>query len=563
MARSGFGFWVSLGMVVALGGSGCDPTDSATGDGGPDAALDAAGSGGLGGGVGGTDAAAGSGGAGGAPGADAAPDGPGAGVPGTVVRTLAYRQISSFTASPTGRPMISADATRIAYPVATGSGDPATPNRIFVINPDGTGVAQVDAYASRCFCRSVVVISADGKTVASTEEVQVRVVGSDGTLKGSLVTGSNEIWNIAITGNGATVFMLQRRDNGVAGGGPIERGVWAMNADGSNHRQIVGPAAIAAQVGTTVDKVFPFAGCGKSLEVSGDGSKGVVAVEVAGQGQFAFAFDGGVVRRLKGPVQLVSQVAISQDGAKVAVYSVDKGAEELMVMGIDGGGAKVLTTDPQGSCNAPISLNADGSQLLSGSIGMLYPTAGGDPLSLHTLTAGDGLAIGAPCCDVSPLFSMAGDGKRFAYLNPDAAGGPIQIGHLQIDPPTLGAGPTISGPTFSVGAIPRDRSVGAVVSCRIAPGAGAPLVRAGTALFLKGLEDRAGSWLSGNLSLRDDGMRGDTTANDGLFTTGDVSITSGTGGTVGPRVLRIKAEAKAGDGRRHATAIDVTGLEVK
>jgi hypothetical protein len=480
-----------------------------------------------------------------------------------VVRTLAYRQISSFTASPTGRPMISGDATRIAYPVTTGSADPATPNRIFVINPDGTGVMQVDAYASKCFCQSDVVISADGKTVASTEAVQVRVVSSDGALKGSLVTGSNEIRNIAITANGGTVFMLERRDNGIAGGGPIERGVWAMNADGSNHRQIIGPAAIAAQVGATPDKAFPFAGCGKSLEVSGDGTRGVVAVEVAGQGQFAFAFDGAGVRRLKGPVQFINQVAISQDGAKVAIYTLDKGAEELAVMGFDGGGARVITTDPQGGCFAPINLNADGSQLLSASIGMLYPTAAGAPLSLYVSTGGDGLAIGAPCCDVGPLFSMTGDGKRFAYLNADAAGGPVQIGHLQIDAPTLGAGPMITLPTFSVGAIPRDRSVGAVVSCRIAPAAGGTLVRAGTALFLNGLEDRAGSWLSGNLGLRDDGMHGDTTANDGLFTTGELSITSGTGGAVGPRVLRIKAEAKTGDGRRHATAIDVTGLEVK
>jgi hypothetical protein len=40
-------------------------------------------------------------------------------------------------------------------------------------------------------------------------------------------------------------------------------------------------------------------------------------------------------------------------------------------------------------------------------------------------------------------------------------------------------------------------------------------------------------------------------------------ITCGDGGEVGPRIIRVKAEVKATDGRRHATAIDVGGLEVK
>src|SRR6185436_8808866 len=103
----------------------------------------------------------------------------------TIVRTIAYHEVSRFTANPTGQTMISADGTRIAYPVAPGSGDVANPNRIFVINPDGTGNVMVDSYKSNCFCGSQVVISGDGRTVASTDATQVRVVGADASRKGS------------------------------------------------------------------------------------------------------------------------------------------------------------------------------------------------------------------------------------------------------------------------------------------------------------------------------------------------------------------------------------------
>ena len=560
---------VLLSVALAtMSASACvgDPPGPPTPDGGLDGSTDATGAGGSARGGAGGGAGMGAGGTGtggtmgGAGGAAGSLGGPGS-VAGTLVRTLAYHQVTALTASPTSPALLSPDGKRIVYAIAPGTGDPATPNRIFVVNPDGTGNVMVDSYVPNCFCGAVMAMSTDGSTIVSTDTKQVRVVGADGTRKGTLNFDSNEILNLAMSGDGSTVFMLHRRDNNITGGARIERGLWAMNADGSNLRQILGPPAIAAMMGVTPDLVFPFSGCGKSLEVSADGKHAVVALTVGGMGELSFAVDGSTARKVKGPHQAIKQVAISSDGSKLAAATVQGNVEETVVMGFDGGGSKVITTKGQGSCFSPVTLNADGSQLLLGDLSLLFPTAGGDPVNLHVATAGDGIAIGSPCCDVVPSMSMSGDAKRFAYRNLRGPGLPVDIGLLEIDPATLGAAPTITSPTFSVGSIPRDRSVGAEVSCRVAaPGA---LVRVGTALFVKGQEDLAGSWLSGKLALRDDGMLGDATANDGIFTTGNAKIASGEGGEVGPRLTRIKAETKAADGRRHATAIDFTGLEVK
>jgi hypothetical protein len=488
-----------------------------------------------------------------------------AGVNGTIVRTYAYHQVTTLATRPTGPSIISADGSKIVYPIAPGTGDPASPNKIFVVNPDGTGTVEVDSYVPGCFCGAKIDVSANGQTVVSSDATQVRVVGADASKKGSLKFDSNEIWDVKISADGSTVFMIQRRDNNVTGGARVERGLWAMNADGTNLRQLVGPAGLVPMLAVSMpnitmpEQVFPFAGCGKSLDYAADGRHGVFVVQ-AGSKQFPVIVDGTATRLINRPADNIKQVAISANGQWIAVWSQTGAAEETVIMSGDGGPARVITTLSHGSCFSPMTLNADGSQLLFGDTGMMYPTAGGDPITLGLNTGGDGIAIGAPCCDVAPSFSMNGAAKRFSYLNSDSM--VVQIGLLELDPTALGVSPTLASPTFSTGSIPRDRSVGARVKCRITAGAGAPLVRAGTAVLLKGVEDRAGSWLAGSHVMRDDGMKDDTAAGDGNFIS-DAAITSGTGGDVGPRLVRIKAEAKAADGRRHATAVDVSGLEVK
>src|SRR6478609_4793717 len=74
--------------------------------------------------------------------------------------TLVYHEITGFTVSPTGggeqAPILSDDGQHIAFGIAPGTEDPANPNRIFVMNADGTGQHEVDSYTTYCFCGSMI-----------------------------------------------------------------------------------------------------------------------------------------------------------------------------------------------------------------------------------------------------------------------------------------------------------------------------------------------------------------------------------------------------------------------
>ena len=64
--------------------------------------------------------------------------------------SLAFQEISAFTASPNSgnngdAPILSDDGTTIAYAIAPGTGDDATPNRIFAVNADGSPSETVSA----------------------------------------------------------------------------------------------------------------------------------------------------------------------------------------------------------------------------------------------------------------------------------------------------------------------------------------------------------------------------------------------------------------------------------
>jgi Tol biopolymer transport system component len=546
-----------LTCVVAaalLGGCGCSGGGNAASGGVGGIGGDPAGRGGGdagagGGGVGGTSAAGAGGTATGSAGSAAATNVP-------IVRTLAYNQITTFTASPTNATArIAANGSRIVY-----SNTVNPMSQIFVLGPDGSGAQMVDSFAVGCDCSVEVAISGNGAAIASSDSMQVRVFGADGSKKGAVNFDSNEVFlTPTITDDGSQVFFVQRRDNKVSGGGMnVERGIWTMNADGSGQQQVVGPTAVATAMGVTADKVFPFSGCGHSLSTSGDGKRLVFAAQV-GADQYAFAAEGAVLKKLLGPVGFINEVAISADGTKVAIWSATNGKDDVSVMAFDGSGAKTLTTTPQGGgCDSPVTLTADGSQLLGADTSLLFPTAAGDPVTLYQLTGNDGDAVGGNAFGGAPRFSMSSDSSRLVYWSKDAAG-VVQLAVLDVNPMSAGMAPSVTSPTLAPTSIPHDYSVGAVVTAKIS--GGGTLARAGSAVLLMGLEDTAGGYVRGRQPMRDDGMGGDQTANDGVFTSG--SITAGSGAALGARTIRIKAESKTGDGRRHATAIDVSGLEIK
>ena len=109
-------------------------------------------------------------------------------------------------------PVLSSDGSRAVFAVAPGTGDPAKPNRIYVVNADGTGLREVDAYQTLCYCGSIVDISANGSRVLSSDAVQLRIAATDGGGGRTLLTlNSNELAAIRISGDGNRVFFSLRR----------------------------------------------------------------------------------------------------------------------------------------------------------------------------------------------------------------------------------------------------------------------------------------------------------------------------------------------------------------
>ncbi|HZS06074.1 MAG TPA: Ig-like domain-containing protein [Blastocatellia bacterium] len=471
--------------------------------------------------------------------------------PGTVLRTLVHHQITSFAGNfntGTGQaPVLSANGNRAVYAMAPGTEDPANPNRIFVINADGTGVQQVDSYTTLCFCGSQVDISADGSKVISTEGLQLRIANADGSGALELIRNV-EIATIRIAGDGSKVFFLIRRDSG-----PKERGLYVINADGSGLRQIVGPNQVASLLSIPAGEVFPFASdLGNDLGVSSDGSRIVFATYSRGQRMFGVNPDGTGLHQIIGPIDFVRTTGISADGSKVLyrLNSFATGLDEVGVINFDGTAQRKLAdndingpTRYLGESGDRYSLSADGSRLLAGSSGIVFDTATGVMLQLSARFGGFGLLYNSLY-----LATMNSTATRFLFAFGDASG-INQLVSLDVNPASLGAAPSLTAPAIDPLFVLTNGGSGATVTARMTTTNTLLLMEY---VFLRGgLFDRDSSFNA----LYDDGLTaGDAKSGDGVFTSNTVSTNCCT--VVGPRTARLNAMVRTADGRLHATSVD-------
>jgi len=125
---------------------------------------------------------------------------------GTVLRTLAYHQVTQFTNTSVhtyGRTVVlSADGRRIACARPWYS-DPRT-NLIHVVNFDGTGAKLVDAWQGSAYAQ--VDISADGSRVLSWDGGTVRVVNADGSSPHQVIQVNGGSPDFRISPDGTKVY---------------------------------------------------------------------------------------------------------------------------------------------------------------------------------------------------------------------------------------------------------------------------------------------------------------------------------------------------------------------
>ncbi|MBX3068929.1 MAG: hypothetical protein KF883_00375 [Thermomicrobiales bacterium] len=484
--------------------------------------------------------------------------------------TYTYHQITNLTEGSgyLGFPVLSADGTTGVFSDAPGTGDPETPNRIYTIGFDGSGMTEVDSYTSLCYCDSFVDISDDGSTAISSESVQVRI--ADGGGARALITlASNEITAISVSGDGETVFFLVRRSTAMAESGePVPMGIWAIDASGENLRQIVSPEAVAAAVGAPVDpNLCCFHRDGYTIDSSSDGSR-IVFAALAGGGENVLTANGsgGDLTVLREELQLVFRVAISGDGSTVAydVVPLESDVDEVEVVAASGGAPRVMPGTPSGGYYEPIQLSDDGSLLLVSPFGLLYDIATGDVTTLAVSIPNVGGTHQAVLTDGLARATMDATGRTFLYAMrtvrcADCANLQEQLATMEIDAASPGQSPAISAVSIEPAEIGLNGA--SSTTAQAAVSSDDEVLGVGFAALLGGFVDMN---VGSGATLLDDGSNGDQRAGDGTFTASGIVhapyVTREE--DTGERVVRIAAESETDDGLRHATAIDAATLTV-
>lgn len=493
----------------------------------------------------------------------------GAVAPVTASPMLVYHELTAFPANVNTRgeeaPILSGDGRTIAFARAPGTENPATPNRIFVMDAGGSGEREIDRYPTFCYCGSALDISADGKMVISTDSVQLRIAAaSGGGGRELLALDSNEINAARISGDGTKVVFRVHRDTSVRGSAPsrpIQRGIWIINADGSGLRQIVGPRQLVALGLPPTD----FVGSGEAtLDASTDGSRLVFATyhdpkdAGAGQGLFAVNLDGSGLHELVGRVPFVVTAALSGDGTTVAYSAiVGNDDEQVGALAFAGGAPRILLDRrqdlPVANGGLPASddrlqLSTDGRLALLGSSGVLADTRTGELLALGV--AGPTLAAGMAPLVGNGLYraTMDAGANHFLYLTADAKG-ILQLARLDRDPTDLESAPRLDEATVEPVSV-RDQG-GSAATVRVRVEAAGTLVGVGATVLRNGLADPHVAIVN----LFDDGSHGDAAASDRVFTNSEVRTDCCA--ALGPRIVRVLAQTQGVDGKRHATAVDV------
>lgn len=476
----------------------------------------------------------------------------------SIVRTIAYHQITSLPdQGPDYRTStaLSGNGAVIAFTHDKG------PNQIYTMNFDGTGQRLVDSYTAQCECGSIVDISDDGSKVVSTEGRQIRLVDR-GAVQPLLTIESSTagISGLKIEGDGRKVFFLLDRDSIIPTtpkSTPIQRGLYAINTDGSGMTQIVGPDAVAALFGITASSYYipEFNDTGnvanRTLSVTTDGSRIVFGAGNLGSDNpdaiFGVNGNGSGLHFVLGPVRSVGRLAISASGSKVLYDATFTGyIVETGVVNFDGTSKLALREDGLGEVPG-VQLSADGTVLLAYDI--LYNTDGsGGTLQLSTLL--NSLTPGRPL--------MNSTATRFVYsfvLPGTYSQGLTQLATAELNPTSLGAAPAIIGPSVNPAYAVAGGSVPSTVTARVTPAD--RVIGVNYAIVRNGLVEDT---VNGAIFLVDNGASGDQVAGDGIFTSNNVIAKSTA--PAGPRLLRLFAQVSDANGLQHGTLVDLTPFSV-
>jgi Tol biopolymer transport system component len=478
--------------------------------------------------------------------------------PTSVVRSITYRQITDFPTDGSGiRPdgdtmKMSKSGNRVVF-VANGT-------RLYTIDTaDGAMRQVVDVMANQPQRDRInwVDISGDGQKViwSASNYREIFIANFDGSGQLRLATqmpkqgGGTEEWIPApfvdgprITLDGSRVFFFH-----IAGGVDLA-GLYSINTDGSGLAQVFSYRSYAQFLGLNPETSFEGnTAFTNTLAISDNGSRVVFAgfVPMQAGGARVHLYDGSF-RTISTALSGFNPdtFAISGDGSRVALYEVIDQVNQLTSLNFDGSDRKKIFGDP-GRSGWNVTMTRDGRSAFhfrnqiqtdgSGALDLVIEPRCGNPINpFHG--GGD--------------MSASADGRRFAFFTgpePFGSGSILQLWVGDIDPPPAGDRIAVTEISFAPNFITVDRSTTSTFSSRVTGPAGVGGVCAHS------LRDGRFIFRFVEQQLLDNGMGGDMTAGDNLFTRNNIRNDMGTPDAVNPLSIRITGVATSA---RQVTAVD-------
>lgn len=463
-------------------------------------------------------------------------------------QTLAYHQLTNFIVADSlqvangQEPRISANGKRIVFSINPAPGDSAKRSRVGVVDTDGGNLSIVDSSDAP----PMLDISADGNALVSEGYSELRFVRLGQAPR--LLLMDSEIGTVRISADGQEVFFCQNRDFVLQGSNVrLERGIYAIRTDGSSLRKIAGAAEVCQMLGVSANNLATLSSSsrGSTVDVSTDGSRVVFLANVqtptAQSEVFTVNGDGSGLREIAEATQCVGAVGISGDGSRIAWASLMNHTSHFEGWtSLFDGSRKAKLSDYPGE-DRSISLTQDGSKVLFGAEATLYSTDGRERTLLAPLRNGPN----AGWFYETRLHSltMSHDGTIFSYGMDNPAG--YQLAVIQLNPPSFGLAPQITGAFMQPEAVTSDPNVLITVKARVE--CATPIVGGlvSAIFFTDGLLDGSIGYSSGLHDVHGDHIYTDT----GIHGTPTTAA--------GSRRLRIKAETALPDGRRHATIVEI------
>lgn len=480
----------------------------------------------------------------------------------TIRHTLLFTRLTEFTNNPgIGQMKISAQGNRMVFSTLD--------KRVFTLRTDGTGLIEIFDYSThRAGCPCIapwVDIDADGTTVLWTDGAgEIFVAEADGSARRTVATSFRGP-NIAVSGpsirvpprlsaDGARIVFANSLPDGgrLANGWQDYAGIWSVAAAGGEPVQLVSYTRVSREILLRDGAEYnPNTAFFPALDINEDGSR-VVFTTTQETGAIASLEGNGLVKLAPFAVTGPRALAMDTSGGRIAFIPQASGVERR-VNTLDLGSRLQIPLADVG-LNGGVQLGYPGEPVLALSSGSALPVLPGSLLTDNPPTRWDVIALfcyapaSANPFAAPALASMTSNARRIAFLS----GGAIpQIWIADIDPSRTSPGPIITRITTTPSYVLANGTSTSTVTASVMPGTN-PLER----ICLDPLFEGAATPGAFNGSeLTDDGLNGDATAGDHVFSRGNLRRTFG---PVGSYTLRINAFAG-----RHITSAEAGPFSIR